>query len=462
MGKYFGTDGFRGEVNVALTAQHAFSIGRFLPWYYSEQKRRLGDASGVRVVIGKDTRRSGDMLQSALVAGLLASGADIDLMCVTTTPSVAYAARQGRYDCGVMITASHNPYYDNGIKLLNADGEKIEDAVEEMAEAYLDGRLVHSGQPCAHLPYATREMVGVVHEADAQKNAYRAHLLACAPTSLRGYRIGLDCANGSASAFAKDIFDALGAKTYAIHTAPDGLNINRNAGSTHIESLQRLVKEHGLDIGFAYDGDADRCLCVDEKGNVLTGDHILYACGTYLHACGALRGNCVVATVMSNMGLVRGLAVQGIACVQTAVGDKFVYEAMRRDDYVLGGEQSGHIVFGDLATTGDGILTSLKLMELMIAQKQPASAIAAAYQPYPQLLRNLFVSDKQAAVRDDDVRGAVEQANAVLGERGRVVLRVSGTEPLLRLMVEAQNAADCQIYQEQLVQLLTQKGYLRA
>ena len=461
MGKYFGTDGFRGEANVTLTAEQAFSVGRFLGWYYGEQKRRAGEASRVRVVIGKDTRRSGDMLECALLGGLLSSGADVDRMGVTTTPAVAYATQQGAYDGGVMITASHNPYSDNGIKLLNAKGEKIEDEIEALAEAYLDGNLVTFGQPWKALPHAKRADIGSIGNAAASMEAYRAHLLACAPASLQGLRIGLDCANGSASVLAKEIFDALGATTYVIHASPDGLNINRDAGSTHMDALQRLVAAEGLDIGFAYDGDADRCMCVDETGRVLSGDHILYVCGQYLHARGALPGNVVVATVMSNMGLVHGLAQRGISCVQTAVGDKFVYEEMRRGGYALGGEQSGHIVFGQLATTGDGILTSLRLCAVMLAEHQPMSVLAASYRPYPQLLCNLRVFDKIGAAQDADVSRAVAGANAALGEHGRVVLRVSGTEPVLRLMIEAPSEAECQAHKEQLLQLLQQKGYLR-
>jgi len=461
MGKYFGTDGFRGEANEVLTAERAYAIGRFLGWYYGEQRRRRGETARARVVIGKDTRRCGDMLESAILSGLLASGADADLMRVTTTPSVAFACAHGSYDGGVMISASHNPYYDNGIKLLNARGEKIEDAVEAMAEAYLDGNLVAFGKSRPQLPCAKREAIGCAAEVPERRAQYVEHLLSCAPPTLRGYKIGLDCANGSACSAAQHVFEALGAQICVIHTAPDGLNINREAGSTHIEALQRLVVEQGLDVGFAYDGDADRCLCVDEKGSVLTGDHILYVCGCHLRKRGELPKNTLVATVMSNMGLVRCLGEKGIACVQTAVGDKYAYEAMRRDGYALGGEQSGHIVFGDLATTGDGILTSLKLMEVMISENRPMSALAAPYRPYPQLLRNLRVSDKNTAAEDDDVRAAIANANAALGDDGRVVLRVSGTEPLLRLMVEAPDEADCIKYREQIVRLLTKKGYLR-
>ena len=460
MGKYFGTDGFRGEANVNLTAEHAFAIGRFLGWYYGECKRRQGCTERVRIVIGKDTRRSSYMLEYSLVGGLVASGADAYLLHVTTTPSVAYVVRVDGFDCGIMISASHNPYFDNGIKLLNGSGEKMEDEIEALIEDYLDGRLCVFGEEHHTLPYAVRDAIGRTVDYVAGRNRYVGYLISLGQYSFLGLRVGLDCANGSAWSIAKSVFDALGATTYAIHTAPNGTNINQDAGSTHIEALRRHVLEQHLDIGFAYDGDADRCLCVDEAGNVITGDHILYVCGCYLKVRGELHGNTVVATYMSNLGLSESLRRHGIACALTTVGDKYVYEHMTQHQYRLGGEQSGHIIFGNYATTGDGILTSLKLMEVMLAKKQKMSELIAEFSFYPQLLRNLRVSNPQAAAIDPEITRAIQTACMELGSRGRVVLRVSGTEPLLRLMAEAPDEDVCHDYLNRIVAIFAQKGYL--
>ncbi len=460
MGRYFGTDGFRGEANVNLTAEHAFSIGRFLGWYYGECKRRNGIEDRVRVVIGKDTRRSSYMFEYSLVGGLVASGADAYLLHVTTTPSVAYVVRIDGFDCGIMISASHNPYSDNGIKLLNGDGEKMEDAVESLIEDYLDGQLHVFGEDYRSLPYAKKDAIGCTVDYVAGRNRYIGYLISLGQYSFRGFKVGLDCANGSSWNIAKSVFEALGATTYAINTNPNGTNINHNAGSTHIEVLRQFVLEKHLDIGFAYDGDADRCLCVDETGNIITGDHILYVCGCYLKEKGELHGDTVVATYMSNLGLFQSLKRMDIECVKTNVGDKYVYEHMSKNGNRLGGEQSGHIIFGKYATTGDGILTSLKLMEVMIAKKKKMSELIMDFDFYPQLLRNLRVTDKKQASTDPEITAAVQAACDELGESGRVLLRVSGTEPVLRLMAEAQTEEICREYLDRIVALFAEKGYL--
>ena len=437
MGKYFGTDGFRGEANVELTAEHAHKIGRFLGWYFEKQDRAEGKTGPVRVAVGKDTRRSGYMLEYALVGGLAASGAEAHLLHVTTTPSVAYITREMGFDCGVMISASHNPFYDNGIKLLNARGEKMEDEVIDLVEAYLDG------EP-AELPLAQREAIGRVVDDSQSREFYLQHLLRLAPKSLAGMRIGLDCANGSAWSLAPRLYRELGAEVFVLHDAPDGTNINRDAGSTHIEALQRFVVEKGLDVGFAFDGDADRCLCVDEKGNVVTGDHILYLCGKHLKERGELMTNTVVTTVMSNLGLHRALHALGIETVQTAVGDKYVYERMAQFGDAIGGEQSGHIIFLRDATTGDGLLTSLKVMEVLLAHRgTPVSELAAAMPVFPQVLVNVRVRDKAAVRRDPAVCAAIREAEEALGKAGRVLVRESGTEPVIRVMVEALSEEIC-------------------
>ena len=460
MGKYFGTDGFRGEANVNLTADHAYKVGRFLGWYYGERKRQAGDNAPARVVIGKDTRRSSYMFEYSLVGGLVASGADAYLMHVTTTPSVAYIARVDAFDCGIMISASHNPYYDNGIKLINGRGEKMDDETIALVEAYLDGKLEAFGQAWPEIPFATREKIGCTVDYVSGRNRYIGYLMSLGMFSFRGIKVGLDCANGSAWSIAKAVFDALGATTCVINAEPNGLNINRDAGSTHIEGLQKLVVEKGLDVGFAYDGDADRCLCVDEKGNVITGDHILYIYGRYMKERGKLLTNTVVTTVMSNFGLYKAFDELGIDYAKTAVGDRYVYEYMMKNGNRIGGEQSGHIIFTKYASTGDGILTSLKMMQVLIDRKKPLSELAAPLKIYPQVLENVRVKDKAAAQADPDVQAAVQRVTEKLGETGRILVRESGTEPVVRVMVEAENEPVCRAYVEEVVHILQEKGHM--
>lgn len=460
MGKYFGTDGFRGEANVNLTADHAYKVGRFLGWYYGERKRQAGDNSPARVVIGKDTRRSSYMFEYSLVGGLVASGADAYLMHVTTTPSVAYIARVDAFDCGIMISASHNPYYDNGIKLINGRGEKMDDETIALVEAYLDGKLEAFGQAWPEIPFATREKIGCTVDYVSGRNRYIGYLISLGMFSFRGIKVGLDCANGSAWSIAKAVFDALGATTCVINAEPNGLNINRDAGSTHIEGLQKLVVEKGLNVGFAYDGDADRCLCVDEKGNVITGDHILYIYGRYMKERGKLLTNTVVTTVMSNFGLYKAFDELGIDYAKTAVGDRYVYEYMMKNGNRIGGEQSGHIIFTKYASTGDGILTSLKMMQVLIDRKKPLSELAAPLKIYPQVLENVRVKDKAAAQADPDVQAAVQRVTEKLGETGRILVRESGTEPVVRVMVEAENEPVCRAYVEEVVHILQEKGHI--
>ena len=459
MGKYFGTDGFRGEANCNLTADHAFKVGRFLGWYYGQLKRRAGSDEAPRIVIGKDTRRSSYMFEYTLVGGLVASGADAYLLHVTTTPSVAYVVRTDGFDCGIMISASHNPYYDNGIKLINGSGEKMDESVIRLVEAYLDGALEVFDRRWEELPLAKREMIGRTVDYVAGRNRYIGYLISLGMYSFKGLKVGLDCANGSAWNIAKSVFDALGAKTYVINAEPDGYNINTNAGSTHIEYLQRYVMEKGLDVGFAYDGDADRCMCVDEKGNVVTGDHILYICGKYMKEQGSLIGNTVVTTVMSNFGLYKALDELGIGYAKTAVGDKYVYEYMMMNGCRLGGEQSGHIIFSKYASTGDGILTSLKVMEVMMAKKKTLSQLCEGLTIYPQVLKNIRVTDKAQARSDSDVQKAIANAGARLGERGRMLVRESGTEPVIRVMAEAESQELCAECVEQVVAAIRAKGY---
>ena len=391
MGKYFGTDGFRGEANVNLTADHAYKVGRFLGWYYGELRKQKGDTEPAKVVIGKDTRRSSYMFEYSLVAGLTASGADAYMLHVTTTPSVAYVTRMDDFDCGIMISASHNPYYDNGIKLINANGEKMDENTIDLVEAYLDGKLELFGKVWSELPFAKKDRIGCTVDYVAGRNRYIGYLISLGLFSFKGKKVGLDCANGASWNIAKSVFDALGAKTYVINAEPNGLNINTTAGSTHIEVLQKFVVDNGLDVGFAYDGDADRCLCVDEKGNVITGDHILYILGCHMKEQGQLDNNTVVTTVMSNFGLYKALDNKGIDYAKTAVGDKYVYEYMVNNGCRVGGEQSGHIIISKYATTGDGILTSLKMMEVMLAKKKPMSALCEGLKIYPQVLKNVRV-----------------------------------------------------------------------
>ncbi len=459
MGKYFGTDGFRGEANVNLTADHAYKIGRFLGWYYGELKRRKGSKEAARIVIGKDTRRSSYMFEYTLAAGITASGADAYLLHVTTTPSVAYVTKTDEFDCGIMISASHNPYYDNGIKLLNSAGEKMEEHTIELVEAYLDGQVELFGKNWTELPYGTRGNLGVSVDYASGRNRYIGYLISLGMYSFKGVKVGLDCANGAAWNIAKNVFDALGAKTYLINADPDGTNINKNAGSTHIEVLQEFVVEHGLDVGFAYDGDADRCLCVDEKGNVITGDHILYILGQYMQTRGLLDNNTVVTTVMSNFGLYKALDEKNIAYAKTAVGDKYVYEYMVENGCRLGGEQSGHIIISKYATTGDGILTSLKLMEVMLAKKQKMSQLTEGLKIYPQVLKNVRVRSKPEAQNDPKVQAAVAEVAEKLGDTGRILVRESGTEPVIRVMVEAPSQQLCQECVDSVVDVICRQGH---
>lgn len=459
MGKYFGTDGFRGEANVVLTADHAYQVGRFLGWYYGELKRAKGLEVSPKIVIGKDTRRSSYMFEYSLVSGLVASGADAYLLHVTTTPSVAYVTRVDGFDCGIMISASHNPYYDNGIKLINGQGEKMDEETISCVEAYLDGNLELFGRKWDSLPFAKREKIGRTVDYVAGRNRYIGYLISLGMYSFKNWRVALDCANGASWNIARSVFEALGAKTYVINANPDGMNINRDAGSTHIEGLQKYVVDNGLDVGFAYDGDADRCLAVDEKGHVVTGDHILYVCGKYLKSRGELLNNTVVTTIMSNIGLYKAFDEAGIQYAKTAVGDKYVYEYMTNHGCRLGGEQSGHIIFSKYATTGDGILTSLKLMEVMLATEKKLSELTEPLIIYPQVLENVKVKDKQAAQEDSAVQAKVAEVEKALGDTGRILVRESGTEPLIRVMVEAESRELCRKYVDDVVDVIRARGY---
>ena len=461
MGKYFGTDGFRGEANKNLTADHAYKIGRFLGWYYGELKKQSGDDTPARIVIGKDTRRSSYMFEYSLVGGLVASGADAYLLHVTTTPSVAYVARVDEFDCGIMISASHNPYYDNGIKLINGNGEKMDEDTISLVEAYLDGNLNVFGKDYAEIPYAHRDRIGCTVDYVSGRNRYVGYLISLGVYSFKGMKVGLDCANGSSWNIAKAVFDALGAKTYVINADPNGTNINTDAGSTHIEGLQKLVVEKGLDVGFAYDGDADRCLCVDEKGNVVDGDAILYVYGRYMKEREKLITNTVVTTVMSNFGLYKAFDELGIGYAKTAVGDKYVYEYMQKNGCRLGGEQSGHIIFSKYASTGDGILTSLKMMEVMMAKKKKMSQLTEDLHIYPQVLVNVKVKDKAVAQADKDVQEAVQKVADALSDTGRILVRESGTEPLIRVMVEAETEEICKNYVDDVVSIINKKEAAR-
>lgn len=454
MGRYFGTDGFRGEANVDLTADHAYKVGRFLGHYFSELKKQNGKSEKARLVIGKDTRRSSYMFEYSLAAGITASGADAYLLHVTTTPSVAYVTRVEGFDCGIMISASHNPFCDNGIKLISKSGEKFDDAATALIEDYLDGKT-------DEIPFATGKDIGRTVDHVSGRNRYMGYLISLGLYSFRGIKVGLDCANGSAWSIAKAVFDALGAKTYVINSEPDGLNINRNAGSTHIGVLSNFVKEKSLDIGFAFDGDADRCLCVDEKGSVVTGDHILFVCGRYLKDKGLLSNNTVVTTVMSNLGLYKAFDKIGIDYAKTAVGDRFVYEYMQKHSCALGGEESGHIIFSKFATTGDGILTALKLMEIMIASQKPMSELCKELVIFPQVLINVRVKEKSAVRNDSEIKNAVEKAEKILGKTGRILVRESGTEPVIRVMVEAENEQLCRECAESVADIVNLKFGMR-
>ena len=452
MGKYFGTDGFRGKANEGLTAEHAFQVGRFLGWYYGRERK-------ARIVVGKDTRRSSYMLEYAISAGMAASGADVYLLHVTTTPSVSYVTRTDGFDCGVMISASHNAFYDNGIKLMNRDGEKMDETTIALVEDYLDGKLELDGQVWKELPLATEDHIGAVVDHSAGRNRYIGYLISLAMYSFKGMKVALDCANGSAWSIAPSVFKALGADVYVINDRPDGLNINRNAGSTHLEGLQKYVKENGMDVGFAFDGDADRCLAVDEKGEVVDCDKIIYIYGRYMKERGKLVNNKVVTTVMSNFGLYKALDEVGIDYAKTAVGDKYVYEHMVQNGDRIGGEQSGHIIFAKYARTGDGVLTALKLMEVILAKKLPLSRLAEPVVIYPQVLINVRVKDKKTAQEDADVQAAVQAVADELGDTGRILVRESGTEPLVRVMVEAPSKELCQQLAQGVVDVIKAKGH---
>ena len=445
MGKYFGTDGFRGEANIDLTVEHAFQVGRYLGWYYSRNHK-------ARIVIGKDTRRSSYMFEYALVAGLTASGADAYLLHVTTTPSVSYVVRSEEFDCGIMISASHNPYYDNGIKIINGKGHKLEATIENLIEQYIDGLT----DP---IPYATKDAIGRTVDFAMGRNRYIGYLMSIPTRAFKDLKVGLDCANGSSSAIAKSVFDALGAQTYVINNEPDGTNINTNCGSTHIEVLQKYVVENGLDVGFAYDGDADRCIAVDEFGRVVNGDLILYVCGLEMKAKGELVNDTIVTTIMSNFGLYKSLDKAGIKYEKTAVGDKYVYENMVQNGHCIGGEQSGHIIFSKHATTGDGILTSLKIIETMVENKKTLAQLTEAVEIYPQLLINVRVTDKKKAQEDPDVQKAVKEVEELLGDEGRILVRESGTEPVVRVMVEAKSDEVCHENVLKVVNVIKEKGY---
>ncbi|MBS6645283.1 MAG: phosphoglucosamine mutase [Clostridiaceae bacterium] len=449
MGKYFGTDGFRGEANVDLTVEHAYKVGRFLGWYYAKKT----PDSKCRIVIGKDTRRSSYMFEYSLVAGLTASGADVYLLHVTTTPSVSYVVRTEEFNCGIMISASHNPYYDNGIKVINEKGEKLEESVIEEIEKYLDGLT-------EEIPLAKKDQIGRTVDYAAGRNRYIGYLISIATRSFKNKKVALDCANGSASAIAKNVFDALGAETHVINNEPNGLNINTNCGSTHINVLQQYVKDNGCDVGFAYDGDADRCIAVDENGRVVDGDHILYICGKYMKQQGSLVNNTVVTTIMSNFGLYKAFDREGISYEKTAVGDKYVYENMSQKGNCLGGEQSGHIIFSKNATTGDGILTSLKVMEVMLEKKESLAKLASEVEIFPQVLKNVKVKDKAAAQSDPSVLAEVDRVSKKLGDDGRILLRQSGTEPVVRVMVEASSQELCEKYVDQVIEVMKAQGHM--
>ena len=446
MGKYFGTDGLRGEANIDLNFEHAIKIGRFLGWYYGKRLNKKA-----KIVIGKDTRRSSYMFEYALCTGLMASGADAYIMHVTTTPSVAYIARVDDFDCGIMISASHNPFYDNGIKVINGNGEKMEEDVLLEIEDYIDGK--------SEVPLAERAEIGKTVDYVAGRNRYIGYLISLSKYSFRGMNVGLDCANGTTWNIAKSVFDALGAKTVVINDNPNGFNINENAGSTHMEGLQKLVLDKGLDVGFAFDGDGDRCLAVDEKGNIVNGDHIMFMYGKYMKERGKLLANTVVTTVMSNFGLFKAFEKEGIESVKTKVGDKYVHDYMVEHGCRIGGEQSGHIIFSKYASTGDGILTAMKIMEVMLAKKKKLSDLASEVTLYPQVLENIRVTDKTAAVSDEDVQEAVRSVADKLGNSGRILVRESGTEPLIRVMVEAASEEVCKRHVQSVISVIRKKGY---
>ena len=449
MGKYFGTDGFRGKAGVVLTAEHAFKTGRYLGWYYG--KKHLDDKA--KIVIGKDTRRSSYMYESALAAGITSSGADAYLLHVTTTPCVSYITRTENFDCGVMISASHNPYYDNGIKLMNGKGEKMDDELQDSIEEYIDGKT-------AELPFAAEDRIGCTVDFYTGRNRYIGYLTNLATRPFDDRTVALDCSNGSSWMIGPAVFNALGAKTHVIHNKPDGLNINKGCGSTHIESLKEYVKENKLDVGFAFDGDADRCLAVDENGNEVNGDKIMYICAKYLKSKGQLPSNTVVTTIMSNFGLYKALDAAGINYEKTAVGDRYVYENMKAYNHLIGGEQSGHIIFRKHARTGDGLITAIMLMEVMIDTQLPLSVLAEGCRMYPQVLKNVVVDDKDGTLSEQKVMDSVNECTEALGESGRVLLRKSGTEPVLRVMSEATSIEECEKYVDHIINAMKESGHL--
>lgn len=454
--KYFGTDGFRGEANIGLTSMHAYKVGRFLGWYYSSTSQPDHRA---RIVIGKDTRRSSYMLEYSLVAGITASGADAYLLHVTTTPSVSYVTRQDEFDCGIMITASHNPYFDNGIKVINRFGEKLEDSTTALIEAYIDGNLDAFGVTGDDLPLASREKIGLIVDYVSGRNRYLGYLISLASNSYKKLKIGLDCANGASWMIARSVFAALGAQTVVVGAEPDGLNINNGCGSTHIENLCRIVKEQHLDLGFAFDGDCDRCIAVDENGNVVDGDKMLYILGKRLKSRGMLNGDTVVATIMSNSGFVKSLKEIGIKCEQTTVGDRFVYECMQKNDYSLGGEQSGHIILKKYATTGDGLLTAIMVTEELCDTKSTLSTLAEPIKLYPQYTKNIRVKDKSAVLCDSEVLNAKTEVERLINNNGRVLLRESGTEPVIRIMTECETMEKCEEYADIIANIVKERGY---
>ena len=449
MGNYFGTDGFRGKAGVDLTADKAFKVGRFLGWYYND----INSGNGARIVIGKDTRRSSYMFEAALASGITSSGADAYLLHVTTTPCVSFITRTENFDCGVMISASHNPYYDNGIKVMNGIGEKMDDDLLDEIEKYLDGVT-------EEIPYATEEKVGKTVDFYSGRNRYIGYLTSLATTPFDNRRVALDCANGSSWMIGRAVFDALGAKTYVINNEPDGLNINTECGSTHIEGLRRYVVENAMEVGFAFDGDADRCLAVDELGNVVNGDQIMYLCAKHLKSKGQLVNNTVVTTVMSNFGLYKALNELGIGYEKTEVGDRYVYENMKENGHIIGGEQSGHVIFRKYAHTGDGILTAVMVMQVMNETQLPLSALAAGCEMYPQVLKNVEVDDKDATLEDETVKNAVQECTNQLGSEGRVLLRKSGTEPVLRVMSEAKSFDECEKHVDHIIDSMKWSGHL--
>lgn len=459
-GKYFGTDGFRGEANTTLTSMQAYKVGRFLGWYYSSKLSGCTKAGyRPKIVVGKDTRRSSYMLEYSIVAGITASGADAYMLHVTTTPSVSYVTRQDEFDCGIMITASHNPYYDNGIKVINKYGEKLDDKTTGLIEAYIDGNLKALGVVGNDLPLAHKERIGCIVDYVSGRNRYLGYLISVASHSYKNLRIGLDCANGASWMLANALFSALGAQTVLTGNQPDGLNVNQGCGSTHIENLCKLVKDEHLDLGFAFDGDADRCIAVDENGNVIDGDAILYILAQRLKDRGTLNGNTVVATIMSNSGFVKSLEDAGINCAQTTVGDRYVYECMQENDYSLGGEQSGHIILKKYATTGDGLLTAIMLTEEVCDKKTTLAKLAEPVKLYPQYTRNIKVSDKEIVLADEEVNNKLKEVEKLIDGKGRALLRRSGTEPVIRVMIESESEIDCVTYADMIADVILERGY---